>query len=106
MYVVVTVVVCDIFEQARAAIGIEYLVAFECGTSTNVFLSQWITGIPYRNVFIPDVERSNGIRFIFNIQLRLPYKENYANSLEDSANGFVVAVYLLGKDDGVYIIDP
>lgn len=60
---VVAVVVCHIFEQARAAIGVEYLVAFECGTSTNVFLSQWITGIPNRNVFIP-VERSNEIRLI------------------------------------------
>ncbi len=62
VYVVVTVVVDHIFEQARAAIGIEYLVAFKCGASTNVLLGQWITGIPYANVFIP--ERSNEIRLI------------------------------------------
>jgi hypothetical protein len=61
--VVVAVVVCHIFEQARAAIGVEYLVAFECGASTNVLLTQWITGIPYRNVFLP-VQRSNEISLI------------------------------------------
>lgn len=61
--VVVAVVVCHIFEQARAAIGVEYLVAFECGASTNVLLTQWITGIPYRNVFLPVIERYQ-IKFV------------------------------------------